>query len=291
MIDQHGNKIQPQGKPEPDPARTLAELRFMMKGFQKNPSAQSAMRIAQKLTAVTKIDDIVLPIEDEIVSIIDQLESYSVATKNHSLCWELVYSLRNISDYNNSINLPDYGFKYRQRAVRIFEEICKINPSTHNKCCKIIESSASVFFYMKANADFESASKTYLDILFKEEECFKTITEKTKMYFKAGRYLYKNMYFIYKALKDHKNCLIVAKNTAYYSREIYLLDKSNANLDQYLTDYAKYALVVGYSYSDNELEFNEMFALAEEFDQSLHNERTQTILNVYKKLRDLLIKL
>ena len=291
MIDQYGNKIQPRGKPEPNPARTLAELRFMMKAFQKSSSAQSAMIIAKRLTAETKIDDIVLPIEDEIVNIIDQLETYAVATKNHSLCWELIYSLRNISNYNDSINLPNYAFKYRQRAIKMFEVICEINPSTHNKCSKIIETSAAVFFYLKANSYNESVHQECLDMLFNEEAFLKTITEKNAVYFKAGRHMYKTMYFIYHKTKDYKNCLNAAKNTADYSRELYQLDKSDAYLEQYLSDYAKYALVVGYPHTDNELEFNEMFTLAEEFDKKLNNERTKLVLSIYKKLRDLFKKL
>lgn len=288
MIDQYGNKIQPQGKSEADPAKASAELRFMMNGFHKNQTAQTALNIAKKLTAYTKIGDVILPVEDKIFAVIEELTAYSLTAGSHDLCWELVYSLRNLSAYNNSINLPNYAAKYSLHSAKLFETICTLKPTAYNKCCKIIEFSNYVFLKLYTDTDSESNRILCLNVLEKEEENFKRITEKSLVYFKAGRSLYKNMYFIYKAGKDDENCFRAAREAAYYAREIYKLDKRDMYLHQYLTDYGKYAVLEGYSYADNEAEFNEALALAEELNKRLNSKKTNIVLNAFKKLQDLL---
>lgn len=286
MIDQYGNKINSGNNIEADPKFTLSELQFMMKGFRKNSSVHSAMMIAKKLTQITKNEDILICIEDEISAIIEELEAFAATSGDSNLCWELVYSLRSLSLYNHKLSIMGYSSRYKRRSASLFEYICEFTPTEYNKCCKILEYSAYVLIQFGSDKDSEFNKTACLDVLLKQEKDFKLLTDRSAVYFKTGRNLYRYMFIIYSSLNNEKKTRNAAYETAYYSREYYLADKSDELLQQYLTDYLKYAGLPTYLYPQNTEQFNEAMKWAEELVKRADNKTNASILNRFRSLNN-----
>ncbi len=182
MIDQYGNKIEPQ-KASADPRFVLKELHFLLKIFRRSPSLSVANQAGERLEMLAKESDI--PTE-ELLEILFELETFTTKTHNEDFLWHMINSRRGF--YNRALNCKNIedAANHRWHSSLHFETMAKGSPSVFNRCGWVLE-------LIIASYEYENAKlvKTAHRCIEKAVNIFEAIEENEQsIYYRAGDALY-----------------------------------------------------------------------------------------------------
>lgn len=172
MIDSSGKKIQFKEE-QVDAEFLLKEMLFFYKYLRESLNDESAINIAkainEQLKKGTDIDKIKEPLRF--------LEEFSINSTNEDLLWELVYTRRTLAKKSDYV-------ENRMISVKHFDKIVKLNPSTHNQCCRVLELLSAVDNVSATTEQREkniNLAKQYLSNI--DYECSSIYNKTVRFYF------------------------------------------------------------------------------------------------------------
>ncbi len=231
MIDKNGNKIVPASK-NTDAEYVLKRIAFLLKGFKNNRDDLSALRIAKVINEYSKAGGDFETIKDFQT----ELENYAKKSKSETFVWELVYIRRYYANQLKEQKNYVSAFEHCYISAQLFDVICTLTPTFHNKRVAAYEYSVAGLFLLDRNLI------TLKEIISKAEEYFSSlpITEKIA-YYETGRlFYYVKLYYLEHTDKDREEIINCLKKLTYFLREGYRLDRTELfYLREIVTFYTK----------------------------------------------------
>ena len=255
MIDGSGRKIVSSSETK-DINFMRAEAKFMMKSLRVNFDDEKAFRIAELILDFLKSDGKV----EDIIDVIIELEGYAPMSRSESFFWRLVYIRRRIEE---SIKDKDIGISLLDNlymCARHFDSICEIEPTLHNKACRILEY-LYVVDYLYDNSKKETDAAEMKKILDNMKDDFSKIEEPhEKVYWKAGAKLSALLFNCRDKVKEYESEADKAfGGWIYCSVEAHRCDENYINpLGNFANRYFEYIESSVYSYTADEREHIEL---------------------------------
>lgn len=244
MIDENGNKI---GETESgDSDFALAEMKFLMKGFENERDDSRALVIVSALNGFLKAGGEV----GEVKETLEKLEEYSYESENNDFLWELVYARRSVSRFFQKQGKSKDAAVSRHIGARHFEKICKIRASYYNFCCRIIEYVTAANLYKTCVGQEIETGRifTYAEALFGNLD-----DSSEKIYLSAGYTLFMGKYlYLMKIKAEEEERYQALKITVDFTRRLFLLKRDSLNLKILMTCYIDYSRFKAYPVSPEE---------------------------------------
>ena len=137
MIDRFGNKIKPPTGKDADPAYLKAEIKFIWKGYQKDPTDVKAEllsvkgeRLAVRLNkSLTVRSDLAL-----LEELITALAAHCVHTKNRNISWYMAWLCRDLYATKSITSVHSTsGMDYLAMSCYFFEYYEKVEPTNQGR--------------------------------------------------------------------------------------------------------------------------------------------------------------
>lgn len=224
MIDKNGKKIIESGK-QVDLEFSKKEIAFFMKGFIREYSDQKAFMIAKMIYDYLKSGGSRLDTYDHV----ELLEKYVSATDSDDFLWNLVYIRRFYATKLIDIDEYEWAAKHRRKSAELFEDICRVNPSWHNRNIRVWEYSVAALYAFDHRKIYE-VSSLINTVLNRAEELFGELESMdSENYYDTGRLLYYcRMRYLQKIGGDSgEQFLEYLSKLTYFGRELYRSDKSS----------------------------------------------------------------
>ena len=244
MIDENGNKIDETVSGDSDFA--LAEMKFLMKGFECERDDSRALVIVSALNGFLKAGGEVGAVKETL----EELEKYSYESENNDFLWGLVYARRSVSEFFQEQGKAKDAAVSRHIGARHFEKICKLRPSYYNFCCRIMEYVAAAKLYKNCYGQEIEAGRiiTYAEALFGNLD-----ESSEKIYLSAGQSLFLDKYlYLMKIRAEEEERYQALKRTVDFTRRLFLLERDSRNLKILMASYIDYSRFKAYPVSPEE---------------------------------------
>ncbi len=267
MLDSNGNKI-PEKTAAEDYDFTVAEIKFMMKGFQNCPDVARAVAVAGVIKKMLDNQKIFAQIEFEdrecIEISVEKLEDYSYHSEDSDLLWEMVYLRRRLVKAYSYIDMKHFAAESKFISALHFDRICTVAPTAYNYGARYCEY-ANTVRYVQSEPEVQDKWNTErVKKLFARAENF---VESKKLlsddqYLEYAGYYYDTKRFYYQRNSDIFAEYQAAKREMYYLWERYCLLKSTEVLKEVIKKYINFTEYEKYSFYAEKQRFEELLELA-----------------------------
>lgn len=268
MLDSNGNKI-PEKDVSEDYAFSVAEIRFLMKGFRRSPGISRAHSVSGFLKAFLDDKKIFSQIEYEdrefIEKSVDELEEYAYDEESAELLWDMVYLRRSLSAAYNYIDSKHNAAVSKFAGALHFDNICSISPTAYNFSARFCEYANTVKYIKNEPEVRDKWDLQRMKQLFARAENFvesKSLLDDDK-YLEYAGYYYDVKRSYYRSISDELAEYQAAKNEMRYLWKRCCLFKSAAVLRETIKKYIDYTGYKRYSFNAEKQRFEELLELAE----------------------------
>ncbi|MBQ8057928.1 MAG: hypothetical protein IJ275_06310 [Ruminococcus sp.] len=264
----------------------LAEIKFMTKTFRIHKTDNTAWDAAKKMKEYLSCKGNIKSIEEWLA----ELETYSLNAQSESFVWELVYIRRSMSDiYRLSTGYTKDCAESKLISAKLFERICKINPSHHNFLCRVREYLSAIELFRKTKVKGMEKAKVD-EIMLYTVSLFENLENDGGIAIcLTGSKLYADKFFYYDSEKSSEGeCAETLAKLIFYLRNTYSYFEDDEDLELLANVYLIYMTYEQFSYNEKEQELNELIGWVEKLVDCGYN-RFRKVLEELKTARDKLL--
>ena len=202
MINENGEKISGD-KNTADPELLLAEVRFFLKAFRKNPNDNSALAIAGKALSFVRASDS----PDEVLEFIKELEKYTSETKSVEFIRELISIRNTMSDKcDSSEDGKLFAAVHQHVGAMLYNDIRRIEPARHTyRYLQVLDLLIAAKKYHEIDQQ-----TTANEILDEAQRIYEEIAQQQEVsYFSVGKMLYTDMLWMKTDFKNAEARFII----------------------------------------------------------------------------------
>lgn len=128
-----------------DAAFKLKEIACFMQHFRVQRHDDLAISIVEDLNSFLKLGGDC----NQIFEYLAELEAYAEKTSSQDYVWELVYARRAIKFTFAEKENYEAACENALISAKHFDAICRLLPSAHNRCCRILENLTAIGYIQK----------------------------------------------------------------------------------------------------------------------------------------------